>query len=122
MRRYRSNIGAPIRPVVGQGHHERDADSAKITGSALAKFSLFHKDINTLDRKLADGRVEGSPGSNGRLYPAPKGQIHVTAHDPEGNPVVIDGKFMTIWKKQADGAWKIAVDMFNTDGVPPAGE
>ena len=50
------------------------------------------------------------------------GPYHMEFQDPDGNPVVIDGKFMTIWKKQPDGAWKIAVDMFNTDGVPPAGE
>ena len=50
------------------------------------------------------------------------GPYHMEFRDPEGNPVVIDGKFMTIWKKQSDGAWKIAVDMFNTDGAPPAGE
>ncbi len=50
------------------------------------------------------------------------GPYHMEFLDPEGNPVVIDGKFMTIWKKQADGTWKIAVDMFNTDGVPPADE
>ena len=50
------------------------------------------------------------------------GPYHMEFQDPEGNPVVIDGKFMTVWKKQSDGAWKIAVDMFNTDGVPPAGE
>jgi ketosteroid isomerase-like protein len=42
--------------------------------------------------------------------------------DPEGNPVVIDGKFMTIGKKQADGGWRVAVDMFNANGPPPAGE
>ena len=50
------------------------------------------------------------------------GPYHMEFQDPEGNPVVIDGKFKTIWKKQADGAWKIAVDMFNTNGAPPGGE
>ena len=48
------------------------------------------------------------------------GPYHMEFLDPEGNPVVIDGKFMTIWKKQADGTWKTAVDMFNADGPPPA--
>ncbi len=50
------------------------------------------------------------------------GPYHMEFLDPEGNPVVIDGKFMTIWKKQADGTWKIAVDMFNTNGAPPGDE
>ena len=50
------------------------------------------------------------------------GPYHMEFLDPEGNPVIIDGKFITIWKKQADGTWKIAVEMFNTDGAPPADE
>ncbi len=33
---------------------------------------------------------------------------------PDGNPVVDEGKYLTIWKRQADGSWKVAVDMFNT--------
>ena len=33
---------------------------------------------------------------------------------PDGTPVVDNGKYMTVWKKQADGSWKVAVDMFNT--------
>ena len=41
---------------------------------------------------------------------------------PEGTPITIVGKYMTIWKKQADGTWKVAVDMFNADGPPTAGE
>ena len=50
------------------------------------------------------------------------GPYHMEFKDPEGNPVVIDGKFMTIWKKQADGDWRVAVDMFNANGPPPARE
>ena len=50
------------------------------------------------------------------------GPYHMEFLDPAGNPVVTEGKFMTIWKKQSDGAWKIAVDMFNSDGVPSARE
>ena len=50
------------------------------------------------------------------------GPYHMEFQDPEGNPVVIDGKFLTIWKRQPDGSWKTAVDMFNEDGPPPAGE
>lgn len=33
------------------------------------------------------------------------------------------GKYITVWKKQADGAWKVAEDIFNADEAPkpPAG-
>jgi len=43
------------------------------------------------------------------------GTYHMAFQDPGGNPVEIDGKFMTVWKKQPDGTWKIAVDMFNAN-------
>lgn len=39
---------------------------------------------------------------------------------PEGTPVVTVGKYVTLWRKQADGSWKVAVDCFNAD-APPAG-
>jgi len=32
----------------------------------------------------------------------------------DGSERVEHGKYMTVWKKQADGAWKVAVDMGNT--------
>ena len=28
------------------------------------------------------------------------------------------GKYVTVWKKQTDGSWKIAEDIFNTDTGP----
>ena len=48
------------------------------------------------------------------------GPYRMEFQDPEGNPVVIDGKFLTIWKRQPDGSWKTAVDMFNENGPPTA--
>jgi ketosteroid isomerase-like protein len=39
--------------------------------------------------------------------------------DPQGNPVADHGKFVEVWKKQADGKWKVVEDIFNSD-VPMA--
>lgn len=39
--------------------------------------------------------------------------------DPKGKPIMDHGKYLTIWKKQPDGTWKVAVDTFNSD-VPVA--
>lgn len=36
-----------------------------------------------------------------------------------GDPIVTDGKFMTILKRQEDGSWQIYRDIFNSN-VPPA--
>lgn len=41
---------------------------------------------------------------------------------PKGGPATEDkGKYMTMWKKQADGSWKIARDINNSDLPPPKG-
>ncbi|NNL34917.1 MAG: nuclear transport factor 2 family protein, partial [Silicimonas sp.] len=34
----------------------------------------------------------------------------------QGNAVNVDGKFMTIFKRQDDGSWKIYRDIFNSNG------
>jgi len=36
-------------------------------------------------------------------------------NDSTGNPINDNGKYMTVWKKQADGSWKVAADMFSSD-------
>lgn len=46
------------------------------------------------------------------------GTYHMEFQGSEGGPVAIDGKYMTVWKKQSDGTWKVAVDMFNANGPP----
>ncbi len=37
--------------------------------------------------------------------------------DSAGNLVPVKGKYVEIWKKQADGSWKVAVDMPSTDSL-----
>jgi ketosteroid isomerase-like protein len=43
------------------------------------------------------------------------GMYELTMNDPKGNPVADHGKYVEVWKKQADGSWKCAVDTFNSD-------
>lgn len=51
------------------------------------------------------------------------GTYHMTLPGSDGSIEEIDGKYVTIWKRQSDGAWKVVVDMFNTNGPPvPATE
>jgi ketosteroid isomerase-like protein len=45
------------------------------------------------------------------------GEFTFKTKDKEGHPVVRYGKYATIWKKQKDGSWKVAMDMGNT--APP---
>ena len=43
------------------------------------------------------------------------GSYDLKMKDTSGKPVLDKGKFITIWKKHADGSWKVIYDMFNTD-------
>ena len=43
------------------------------------------------------------------------GTFEGSAVDAAGNPVPVKGKYVEIWKKQADGSWKVAADMFSPD-------
>jgi ketosteroid isomerase-like protein len=37
----------------------------------------------------------------------------------DGTSATERGKWVSVWKKQADGAWKVAVEIYNTDEAPP---
>jgi uncharacterized protein (TIGR02246 family) len=43
------------------------------------------------------------------------GTYQTTAKDPKAQPVSDTGKFVEVWKKQADGKWKVVADIFNSD-------
>ncbi len=38
----------------------------------------------------------------------------------DGKVMADTGKFVTVWRKQVDGSWKIAYDIWNTDIAAPA--
>jgi len=44
-----------------------------------------------------------------------RGTFELTMTDPKGAPIMDHGKYIEVWKKQTDGAWKVAVDTFNSD-------
>jgi ketosteroid isomerase-like protein len=48
------------------------------------------------------------------------GTYHVMFTGPDKKMIMDDGKYSTVWKKQADGSWKLAVDMFNSNTPLPA--
>jgi ketosteroid isomerase-like protein len=43
------------------------------------------------------------------------GTTGMTFKDVSGKTVVYKGKYLTVWKKQANGEWKALYDMFNSD-------
>jgi ketosteroid isomerase-like protein len=48
------------------------------------------------------------------------GTYEMTENDASGKPITDRGKYLEIWKKQADGSWKCTVDMFSSDLPAPA--
>jgi ketosteroid isomerase-like protein len=43
------------------------------------------------------------------------GTTEMNVKDASGKTVVYKGKYLTVWKKQEDGSWKVLYDMFNSD-------
>jgi ketosteroid isomerase-like protein len=46
------------------------------------------------------------------------GNYVLKSKDKDGKPVTQYGKYTSIWKKQKDGSWKVAVDMGNSSPAP----
>ena len=48
------------------------------------------------------------------------GAYQLTLKGGQGKPETDRGKFLEVWKKQADGKWKVVADIFNSDFPMPA--
>jgi ketosteroid isomerase-like protein len=68
----------------------------------------FSKGDLTWRPKAAGVARSGDLGYTSGLYEA---KLKTTA----GGTVVDNGKYLTVWKKERDGAWKVLFDTFNTD-------
>jgi ketosteroid isomerase-like protein len=43
------------------------------------------------------------------------GHYEGRSHDPGGNTKVSQGRYLTIWRKEADGSWKVVLDASNEE-------
>jgi ketosteroid isomerase-like protein len=43
------------------------------------------------------------------------GTFELKVNDAQGNRAITVGKYVVVWKKQADAHWKVVADIFNTD-------
>jgi ketosteroid isomerase-like protein len=48
-----------------------------------------------------------------------QGAVSMTSTMRNGKPFTDKGKYLTAWKKQADGSWLVVEDIFNSDAPPP---
>lgn len=81
--------------------------------------------------KEAYGQLSAMPGFSLQLTPAEAdvsssgdlgyvtGSFALTTNDSAGKPAVEHGKYITVYRKQADGQWKVIRDIFNSDAPPP---
>jgi ketosteroid isomerase-like protein len=56
-----------------------------------------------------DGGEMGAGGQMGYTW----GHYSGHSRDAQGGPIVTSGRYMTIWKKEADGTWKVVLDSSN---------
>lgn len=115
---------------------EAKFQQATIAGGGSAFASFFADDAVTISNKqdVKRGRVnivstaKWSPADyqltwtpqGGQMGPA--GDMGFTwghyvgrSKDKDGKPVTESGRYMTIWKRQADGTWKVAMDASNEE-------
>ena len=63
-------------------------------------------------------RLESVEVSGGSLAYT-RGIYASTMLGPDGKPTTERGKWITVWRLQADGTWRVAADISNTDSPPP---
>lgn len=74
----------------------------------------FQSTFNIPSFKLIWHATSAEAAKSGELgYSTGKYELSFT--DPSGKQVSDHGKYVTVWKKQADGNWKVARDIFNSD-------
>jgi ketosteroid isomerase-like protein len=138
--------GSPARSVNGSDDHEADLRSIVEAERGFARMSEEKGMRAAFIENLADDGVLFRPGPvNGKKWwserpsrpgvlswrpvfadVARSGEMGYTTgpwefreKSLEDKPVAF-GQFVTIWKRQSDGAWKVAVDLGTSNPQPPA--
>jgi ketosteroid isomerase-like protein len=93
-------------------------DMALVTGKAEIRQAL-DKLYATPGISVRWGPVHVEVARSGEIGYV-RGLVEVKTIDSKGVSLTHKGKSIEVWKKQADGTWKCAVDMFNFDGSPTA--
>ena len=82
-------------------------------GKSFAAFFALPNFKISWQAKRADVAKSGELGYTSGTY-------QFSFVDPSGKTISDNGKYVTVWKKQMDGSWKVLLDIFNTD-LPPGG-
>jgi len=98
--------------------------NAPIATGKEALTKLIGSEFAIPDYKLSwHANKVGVAGSGELGYTS--GTYDFSLKDASGKIISDKGKYLTVWKKEADGSWKVLFDMFNSDlppvgGMPPA--
>ncbi|MGA7106804.1 MAG: nuclear transport factor 2 family protein [Terracidiphilus sp.] len=80
--------------------------TAPVVGKvAIAKSAAWSPREYQLTWTPTDGTM-GPSGDMGYTW----GHFEGHSKDANGNPVTTSGRYITIWRKQADGSWKVVLD------------
>jgi ketosteroid isomerase-like protein len=101
---------APDGVLLGNG-------AAPVTGKvAIEKFATWSPKDYQLTWTPTDA-VMGPSGDMGYTWSHYEGR----SKDANGNPVITSGRFITIWRKEPDGSWKVVLDA-GANEPPEAGD
>ena len=91
-------------------------NSPTLTGkAAIAKF--IAKSFKIRDYKITWHPTRADVARSGELgYTS--GKYRMTFGNESGKTVSDNGKYLMVWKKQSDGAWKVLFDMSSSDRRP----
>ncbi len=82
-----------------------NGEAPKIGRVAIAKSASWSPKAYQLTWTATDAMM-GPSGDMGYTW----GHFEGHSKDANGNPVTTSGRFMTIWRKQPDGNWKVVLD------------
>jgi ketosteroid isomerase-like protein len=84
------------------------AQGRQAIAKSLAGFFAFPNLKITWHADQADVARSGELGYT-------RGTYQMSFTDAGGKTIPDNGKYVTVWRKQADGSWKVVLDIFNTD-------
>ena len=91
--------------------------SPAVQGKAAIR-EFVEKSFETPGFQISWVTIDVIPSIGGDFaYGLGKNRMSFTGAD--GKPVVVEGKAVTIWRREPSGAWKCVVDMWN-DAAPPS--
>lgn len=80
--------------------------------------SLFEAQFAAMDAEY-DFEIDAIVVADGWAWR--RGSYRATARTGDGSTTRVDDKFVDIWRRDSDGRWRIAVDIWNANPAPDGG-